>query len=471
MHQEGSRLPRSLWVVAGIVGLGLAIYVLRAVLTPIFFALLIAYLLDPLVDRFETKMPRALAIVMVLAAALGGLGLFTVLLLPGVIREVVDFGRELPQKLHGLQASIEPWLAGYGVELPRDFTELRTLIQEQFGSSAGSEAGDPEVGEELATRVASVLGTVGRWIWGGTSTLVGVVASLVIVPVLAFYLLYDFDRMTVAIRDLVPHRYRPFVVDVASEIDEVLGQFIRGQLLVMATLAVLYSVAYSIAGIRLAIPIGIIAGLLSFIPYVGGASALIMALFMCALGFESWWQVGGVVVGYAVIQGLEGLVITPRIVGDKVGLPAVWVMIALMIGGELFGFLGVLLAVPSAAVAKILVVRAVAHYRKSPLFLEGRPDADKGVLLGLLEEEGLPDDAALAKEKASVRRSEADADAEADAEADADADAEADAEADADAEAEAGADAEAEADADADADADAEADADADPRPGSLEEE
>jgi hypothetical protein len=162
-------------------------------------------------------------------------------------------------------------------------------------------------------------------------------------------------------------------------------------------------VAYSQLGVRLAVPIGIVAGLLSFIPYLGGATALGLALLMCALAGASWAQVGGVVAAYAVIQALEGFVITPRIMEEKVGLSAIWVLLALMVFGELFGFFGVLLAVPAAAVAKIFVVRAVAHYRESPLFLQGGPAR------GLLVAEGLADDAATKEAKAEAERRRAEA--------------------------------------------------------------
>ena len=435
MTAPAGKLPRWLLALGGLALLGVAIYGLRGVLTPIFFAFMIAYLLDPLVDRFEKRVPRAVGIVLVLGIVLSALVLFVLLLLPSVVREVVAFGHELPEKLHGLQTALEPRLREYGVEMPHDLGELRTTLSQYLGGAEGDEG---KANEELATRAASALGTIGQWVWGGTSTLLGVLTSLLVVPVLAFYLLHDFDRITEGIRDLIPHRYRPFVVDVASEIDQVLGQFIRGQLMVMVILAVLYSVAYSIAGIRLAIPIGIVAGLLSFIPYVGGAAALLLGLLMCALGFESWWQVGGVVVGYGIIQALEGTLITPRIVGDKVGLPAVWVLVALMIGGELFGFLGVLLAVPAAAVAKIFVMRAVAHYRKSDLYLEGHA-AREGVLVGFLKEEGLPDDPAVAEAKSEAYDEWPEEDAIADGRAVSSRD-EADEEADSDAEAEAEAD-------------------------------
>jgi predicted PurR-regulated permease PerM len=236
--------------------------------------------------------------------------------------------------------------------------------------------------------------------------------------VFAAYLLHDFDRITAGIRDLVPGRWRPFVVDVAREVDKVLGEFIRGQVLVMVILALLYSVAYGLLGVRLAILIGVVAGLLSFIPYVGGAVALGMAVVMCLLDWGGWGQFIGVIVAYAAIQVLEGFFITPRVVGDKVGLPAVWVLFALMVGGELFGFLGVLLALPAAAVVKIFVVRGVAYYRESEFFLrpeeDGPPGRREGVFSALLHAEGMPDDDDVRRSKTGARPAELDSEPESD---------------------------------------------------------
>ncbi len=375
VSSSGGTLPRWALVLGGLALVGLGVYALRETLTPILFAFGIAYLLDPLVDRFEARgIPRAVGIVLLLALVLGGLALVGLLVVPGVVREVVAFAGELPARLERLRIAVEPWLTERGVAIPHSFEELRQLVQPAESADAGS--------GQIASRAATVLGAVGQWIWGGTSSVLAVISTVLIVPVFAFYLLHDFDPMIAAIRDLIPWRYRELVVDVAGEVDDVLGQFVRGQLLVMLILAVLYSVAYSIVGIRLAIPIGIVAGLLSFIPYVGGATALVLALAMCALGWQGWWQVAAVGIAYGIIQVLEGFLITPRIVGEKVGLAAVWVLVALMAGGELFGFLGVLLAVPAAAVVKIFVVRAVAYYRRSRLFLEGAPEAEPLAVIG-----------------------------------------------------------------------------------------
>lgn len=376
--------------------LGWAVYVLRGVLTPVFFAFLIAYMLDPVVDRLEgLRIPRAAGITLVLSVVLGALGLFVLLAVPGIVRDVLAFAETLPDRIEAVLERIDPWLAEMGYEVPHTIDEAVAQLDIDTGQIAG----------RAAEPVAAVLG----WIVGGTASVLGAVAGLLMVPIFAFYLLYDFDRMIAGVRDLTPWRVRPFVVDVAREVDEVLGQFIRGQLIVMLILAVLYAVGYSIVGVRLAVVIGIVAGLLSFIPYVGGAVALGLALLMAFLDFAGWNQVIGVVVVYGVIQILEGFVITPKIVGDKVGLSAVWVLFALLVGGEVFGFLGVLLAVPAAAVAKIFVLRAVAWYRTSHVFLQGAPQppvtaagAEGHAVSGMLREEGLPDDPDVAEAKRRV---------------------------------------------------------------------
>jgi predicted PurR-regulated permease PerM len=219
---------------------------------------------------------------------------------------------------------------------------------------------------------ASQLAPVGdalKALIGGTVSAFGAVFGALIVPILAVYLLADFDRMISGARELVPLRLRESVESVAGEIDHTLSQFMRGQLTVMLILAVLYGGSYWLLGVRLAIPIGIAAGVLNFVPYVGGAFAVVAGISMSLIGGGGIAQIAGVVIAYVVVQTLEGFVITPRIVGESVGLREIWVLLALFVGGEVFGFLGVLLAVPAAAVLKIFVSRALAHYRESLVFL------------------------------------------------------------------------------------------------------
>jgi predicted PurR-regulated permease PerM len=213
-----------------------------------------------------------------------------------------------------------------------------------------------------------------KWLLGGTVSALGAIVAALIVPVFAFYLLYDFDVLVAKANDLIPPRYRRRADDFFREVDAVLGQFFRGQFTVMTILAVLYSVGYGAIGVPLALPIGIMAGVLSFIPYVGSVLALATALLMTALDWQGWAQVLWVLGVHAVIQGLEGFVITPKIMGDTVGISAIAVMFALLVGAELLGFTGVLLAVPAAAVTKILLQRIHERYRESEFFAGGPTD-------------------------------------------------------------------------------------------------
>ncbi len=396
------------WVVALFVLalVGLLVYGLRGVLTPVFFAFLIAYMLDPVVDRFEArKIPRSVGIAVLLTAVLGALTVFFFLAVPGIVRDTGAFISELPATVRGLETRIAPYLAEYGVELPTTMSEAVTQVTGGQGSESSLS------GQQLAQAAQPALSAL-RWVLGGTASILGAAASLITIPVFAAYLLHDFDFITAGIGDLIPPKWRPFIVDIAKEVDVVLGEFIRGQLIVMLILSVLYATAYSLLGVRLAILIGVVAGLLSFIPYVGGAVALGLAVVMCLVDWGGWGQLGGVAVAYTLIQVLEGFVITPRVVGDKVGLSAVWVLFALMVGGELFGFLGILLALPTAAVLKVFVIRGLAWYRESEFFVDGPAPPSHGALSVMLNSEGLPDDARTAAQKAAVRARDPQADVE-----------------------------------------------------------
>ncbi|MCW5790601.1 MAG: AI-2E family transporter [Polyangiaceae bacterium] len=372
--------PRWLWALFGIAVVGWLIMQLRSALTPVFFAVMVAYVLDPLADRMEKrKIPRSAAVAILLVGGLLIGVLVALLVVPAVIREIAAFVAELPDQLTALVARTEPWLLSHGITPPHSVKDALS----QVGMNA----------QGLAGKVAAPTGAALLAIWGGTTSAIGLIANLVIVPVFAFYLLYDWDRIVAGVRDLIPWRVRPQVVDIAREIDDLLGEFVRGQLLVMGLLTLMYGVAYSLIGVRLAIPIAIVAGIIAFIPYVGGAVALGLALLMCLLAGAPLSQYLLVIGAYTVIQILEGFVITPRIMEDKLGLGAVWVLLALMVFGELFGFLGVLLALPLAAVCKVLTLRAVSYYRATPLFLVGAPDDEAG---------SVPDDAPPTPDDAEV---------------------------------------------------------------------
>jgi predicted PurR-regulated permease PerM len=352
------------WAYGGVFALVclLLLYLLRGVLTPVLVAFALAYLLDPVVDRLEAlRVPRSLGIAVLLLVSLTALALGTLLLAPIIARDLAALASELPAAAIRLLARLQTWLGDQGVQLPHSGQEALAALQQHAQS--------------LAPNAVAMARTGALALVGGTVSAASAVAALVIVPVLAFYLLRDFDLMTAATVALLPANLRERAVQMAREVDVVLGQFVRGQLIVMAILGALYAVGFSLVGVRLAVPIGIVAGLLTFIPYVGSAVALGLALTMTALHLGGLTQFAGVVIVYSVIQTLEGFVITPRIVGDKLGLSPVWVLLALMAGGELFGFMGVMLALPLAAVAKVFAEHGLRRYKLSQLFSGGAPGA------------------------------------------------------------------------------------------------
>jgi predicted PurR-regulated permease PerM len=356
-------LPRAAYIVGAILLGGYVVYWLRDVLTPIFLAFSLAYLLDPLVDRLEAwRVPRPAGIAIVLAGVLGALALFLGLVVPGVAADVAGVIRELPQQLAALWARVEPWLVQRGIEVPHSTAEWAERLSTYASDAASS----------LLAPAGNALGSL----LGGTLSVLGSAAAALVVLVLAVYLLNDFDRIIAGMRELIPVRWRGTVTRYAGDIDAMLSHFLRGQLTVMAILAVLYSVAYALLGVRLAVPIGIAAGMLNFIPYLGSGFALVAGLLMSLLDGWHFWQLVGVVLAYTAVQTLEGFVITPRVVGHTVGLSEIWVLVALFVGGELFGFLGVLLAVPAAAVAKIFVAPAVRYYRRTAFYRHVPPAPD-----------------------------------------------------------------------------------------------
>ncbi len=367
---ERDRAPR--WVLWLGVSLAVAwlLFTLRGVLAPVFFAFLIAYMLDPLVDRIEqSRLLRDRSIGRAVGIAVLLLGVFAIsvisllVIFPMVYEEIASFVKRLPGLVARSRAGWEPIFLEYGLEIPNSvgdaFEELHLDLQ------------------SVVTKGYTPATAIAKWLLGGTASAVGAIVASLMIPVFAFYLLYDFDILVARAADLIPPRYRPEADGFFHEVDEVLGQFFRGQFTVMAILAVLYSVGYGSIGVPLALPIGIMAGVLSFIPYLGSTLALGTALLMTALDWQGWTQVLWVLGVHAIVQGLEGFVITPKIMGDTVGISAIAVLFALLVGAELLGFTGVLLAVPAAAVIKILIQRIDGRYRKSEFFV-GRDVTTRG---------------------------------------------------------------------------------------------
>ena len=369
---ERDKAPRWLVWLGLSVAVAWLLYTLRAVLAPVFFAFLIAYMLDPLVDRIEQSrllrgrpIGRAVGIAVLLVGVFAVSAVLILFIVPVVYEEIANFVKRLPGLVARSRAEWAPVLAEYGMEIPESvgeaFEELHVDLQ------------------AVITRGYTPATAAAKWLLGGTASAVGAIVAALIVPVFAFYLLYDFDLLVARAAELIPPRHRPQAHSFFREVDAVLGQFFRGQFTVMAILAALYSLGYGAIGVPLALPIGLMAGLLSFIPYFGSALALAAALLMTALDWQGWSQVFWVLGVHAVIQGLEGFVITPKIMGDTVGISAIAVLFALLVGAELLGFTGVLLAVPAAAVVKILLQRIDERYRNSQFFRRTTAEATSSV--------------------------------------------------------------------------------------------
>jgi predicted PurR-regulated permease PerM len=338
-----------MFLLAGVLVLVLA-YMLRGVLVPLFLAFLLAYALDPAVDRLEAlRVPRPLGAILVMT---GIAALFTLILLsaiPMFLDEVTDASASLPDKLQRLQKSVEPWLASkLHVSLPNALDGVSRKFRDRLTGEGGWE-----------TARTALFGTLGY---------VGVALSALIVPVFALYLLIDFDRIVARVEQLIPRRWAKPVASVAKDIHKTLSGYVRGQLTANIVLAALYATGLRVVDLRLAVAIGVMTGMLAFVPYVGFTLGLLTAVGMAILDWQGIGTVVAVIAVMAGVQIIDAMVITPRIVGRSVGLAPLEVILTMMAAGSLFGFLGVLLAVPLGAAAKILVQRGVKAYLASDFY-------------------------------------------------------------------------------------------------------
>ena len=339
-------------VLAGLAGAGVLIYLLAPVLTPFLAAALLAYLGDPLADRLERKMSRTTAVALVFVALLALLVLIPLLLLPAIEQQFAALARALPNYLEWLQTSLAPWLhQTFGVDTSWfDWTTFRGAAKSHWRQMGG-----------VATQLVGVISHSGL-------ALAAWLANVVLIPVVTFYLLRDWDVLVARIHDLLPRQVEPTVVKLARESDTVLGAFLRGQLLVMVALGSVYTIGLWLVGLDLALLIGLIAGLVSFVPYLGFILGIVLAGVASVMQFHDAVHLLPVAAVFGVGQALEGMLLTPWLVGDKIGLHPVAVIFAVMAGGQLFGFVGILLALPVAAVVMVLLRHLHGRYRESGLY-------------------------------------------------------------------------------------------------------
>ncbi len=335
------------------------LWLLAPVLMPFAVAAMLAYLGDPLADRLErVGMNRTWAATIVFLTLLLVLVGVLLLLVPLIARQVENLIENLPRYGQWAQQTAWPWVQGKLHLDPRTFDSDRLLaaIKEHIGSIGG-----------VAT---VVLGKVSRSGLG----IVLALTNLVLIPVVAFYLLRDWDRLVAKIDRMLPRSIQPTVAHLARESDTVLGAFVRGQLLVMLALGVFYGAGLSLVGLSVGLLIGLVAGLLSFVPYLGFIVGFGGAVIAVLVQYGDWTHLLIVCGVFVVGQLLEGYVLVPKLVGDKIGLHPVAVIFAVLAGGYLFGFLGVLLALPAASVIMVLLRYLLERYRLSELYTEEGPD-------------------------------------------------------------------------------------------------
>jgi predicted PurR-regulated permease PerM len=324
------------------------LWVLGDVILPFVLGGAVAYCLDPIADRLERLgLPRVLATVVITAAAVLVFILAALLVIPALVSQA----------------------AGLVETAPALVENLRNFLIERFPALLDSESQLYQslavVGETLRTRGGTVL----TGVLNSAAGLVNVVVLVVLVPVITFYLLMDWDRMVAEVDSLLPRDHAPTIRQLARDIDETLASFIRGQGLVMASLGTFYAIGLMLVGLQFGLVVGFTAGLISFIPYVGAIVGGVLAFGLALFQFWGEWEwIAAVVAIFFAGQFLEGNILTPKLVGSSVGLHPVWLIFALSAFGTLFGFVGMLVAVPVAASIGVVARFMVARYRESLLY-------------------------------------------------------------------------------------------------------
>ncbi|MCS6920893.1 MAG: AI-2E family transporter [Elioraea sp.] len=353
-----ARRQRLLLILGTLAALLFALHLFSSILLPFVLAALIAYVLDPIADRLEAVgVPRGLAAILLVVALLAAIVAFLLLFYPLILAQITILISLIPQYIRLLSDFIQQSLLWLEDTLGPEFVDqrLRQLALNQVNTMIGW----------LTSAIASVV--------GGGVQLINVLTLIVVTPIVAFYLLRDWPKIIARLDSWVPRRYAPSVREIAGEIDRILSAWVRGQALVCLILALFYAIALTAAGLQLGLIVGLTAGILSFIPYVGTLTGFVVGVGMAAAQFGTWSGVLTIAGIFVFGNVVEGYVLYPRLLGERVELHAVWVIFALFAGGAVFGFLGVLLAVPIAAAIGVIVRHWLRRYLASELYRdEGR---------------------------------------------------------------------------------------------------
>lgn len=352
------------WLLALAILLAL-IWLLSSILLPFVAGMAVAYFLDPPTDKLEAKgLSRSLSTSIVVVAFFVLVVMAALLLVPILQSQITGFADRLPGYIAGLRETALPILIDLGARV---------------GIDVGASAGDAV--KEIAADAVGFGFRLLRQAWSGGLAVFNILSLLVITPVVAFYLLRDFDHMIGALNDWLPRQHADAVRRVLLDIDDVMAGFIRGQGTVCLILACFYGLSLTFAGLEFGLIIGLFSGLVSFVPFVGALLGLVLSMLTALTQFlpeGDFLRIAIIAAIFVVGQVMEGYVLTPRLLGDRIGLHPVWVMFALLAGGALFGFVGVLISVPAAAAIGVMVRFAHGHYLGSLLYLgaDGPPSDD-----------------------------------------------------------------------------------------------
>lgn len=358
---RADRLQSAVWAGVGL-ALLLLFYALSPILAPFAVAAVFAYICDPAVNwMVGRRMPRALAVLVVILGMGALIALLFLIFVPIIYREAVTLIARLPELIELLNARLAPFLgARLGIEFDLDVASAKAWVAEHR-----------EAAKDLIPTILSHARE-------GGLALIAVAANLVLVPIVMFYLLQEWPRITSSLQTVIPRPMLSRTMRILRDIDSVLSEFLRGQLSVMLILAVFYSVGLWLAGLKFALPVGVITGLLAFIPFVGFGGGLVLAILAALLQAEGWTPLIGVGVVFGIGQLLESYLLTPYLVGERIGLHPLAVIFALMAFGQLFGFVGMLVALPASAAILVGLREVRNEWFGSALYLgsEDRPKDD-----------------------------------------------------------------------------------------------
>ena len=357
-------MRNSWWGVLFLVVIGGLIYLLDAVLMPFIAGMILAYLADPLADQFQRwGMNRLLAVSGVFLVLLIVLVVSLLILIPLLVQQLKQLGEAIPSVFNWVENILAPQVQEWtGYDVTTELTNVRETLAENWRDAGGY--------------LAQALGQIGR----SGMAFVSWITYVALIPVVTFYLLLDWDRLLDNIANLIPRQWADDTFRLARRCDEVLSSFLRGQLLVMLCLGIIYAVGLTLMGLNFGLLIGFVSGLVSIVPFLGFIVGLIIALVVALFQFATWWAVLGVILVFSIGQMAESVILQPKLLGDKIGLHPVAVIFAVLAGGNLFGLTGVLLALPVAAVILVLLKEVKVRYQHSELYDENNTDKHNSII-------------------------------------------------------------------------------------------